>query len=223
MPAAFLGSKTIKQLLGYDFTKSEDRDAYIEIYGSVANFMAAICFALSMLFGFDYGSYFSSMFISLSFVPMMCGYAYFAEKGTKLAGYVSVAFSAIYTTIILLVYFAQLTTVRLNELTQQAAVLLDFQKCGLLFNYDLLGYAVMSLATFFAGLTVTSRMKADRWLKYLLMIHGGFFISCMIAPMLGGFRADSPTWIGIAVLGFWRFYFCPISILSYLHFSNCKE
>ena len=195
----------------------------IGMYGSAVNCIAVICFALSMLVGFDYGSYFSSMFISLSFVPMMCGYAYFAEKGTKLAGYVSVAFSAIYTTIILLVYFAQLTTVRLNELTQQAAVLLDFQKCGLLFNYDLLGYAVMSLATFFAGLTVTSRMKADRWLKYLLMIHGGFFISCMIAPMLGGFRADSPTWIGIAVLGFWRFYFCPISILSYLHFSNCKE
>lgn len=195
----------------------------IGMYGSAVNCIAVICFALSMLVGFDYGSYFSSMFIALSFVPMMCGYAYFAEKGTKLAGYVSVAFSAIYTTIILLVYFAQLTTVRLNELTQQAAVLLDFQKCGLLFNYDLLGYAVMSLATLFAGLTVTSRMKADRWLKYLLMIHGVFFISCIIAPMLGAFRADSPTWIGIAVLEFWCFYFCPISILSYLHFSNCKE
>lgn len=195
----------------------------IGAYGSVVNFIAVICFALSMLLRFDYGSYFSSMFIALSFVPMMCGYAYFAEKGAKLAGYVSVAFSAIYTAIILLVYFAQLTTVRLNELTQQATILLDFQQCGLLFNYDLLGYAAMSLATFFAGLTVTSRMKADRWLKYLLMIHGVFFISCLITPMLGLFKADSPTWIGIAVLEFWCLYFCPISILSYLHFSNYKE
>lgn len=58
MPAAFLGSKTIKQLLGYDFTKSEDRAAYIGIYGSVANFMAAICFSLPMLFSFPYGNYF---------------------------------------------------------------------------------------------------------------------------------------------------------------------
>lgn len=142
------------------------------------------------------------MFIAFSFVPMMCGYAYFAEKGAKLADYVSVAFSAIYTVIILLVYFAQLTTVRLNELTQQAAILLDFQQCGLLFNYDLLGYAVMSLATFFAGLTVTSRTKADRWLKYLLMVHGVFFISCLIIPMLGVFKADSPAWIGAAILEF---------------------
>lgn len=195
----------------------------IGVYGSIANFIAVICFALSMLFGFNYGSYFSSMFIAFSFVLMMCGYTYFAEKETKLAGYVSVAFSAVYTAIILLVYFAQLTTVRLNELTQQATILLDFQECGLLFNYDLLGYAVMSLATFFAGLTVTSRTKADRWLKYLLIIHGVFFISCLIAPMLGLFKADSPTWVGVAVLEFWCLYFCPISILSFLHFSNCKE
>ncbi len=195
----------------------------IGMYSSIANLIAVICFALSMLFGFDNGSYFSSMFIAFSFVLMMCGYAYFAEKETKLAGYVSIAFSAIYTAIILLVYFAQLTTVRLNELTQQAAILLDFQQCGLLFNYDLLGYAVMSLATFFAGLTVTSRTKADQWLKYLLMIHGAFFISCLIAPMLGLFKANSPTWVGVAVLEFWCLYFCPISILSFLHFSNCKE
>lgn len=193
------------------------------MYCSVVNFIAVICFAISMLFGFDNGSYFSSMFIAFSFVPMICGYAYFSEKNAKLAGYVSVAFAAIYTAVILLVYFAQLTTVRLNDLTQQAAVLLDFQQCGLLFHYDLLGYAVMSLATFFAGLTVKPQTKTDRWLKYLLMVHGVFFISCLIMPMLGIFKADSPAWIGVAVLEFWCFYFCPISILSFLHFSHCRE
>lgn len=195
----------------------------IGLYSSAINFIAVISFALSMLFAFDYGSYFSSMLIAFSFVPMMCGYAYFSEKKVKLAGYVSVAFAAIYTAIILLVYFAQLTTVRLNDLTQQATVLLDFQQCGLLFNYDLLGYAVMSLATFFAGLTVKPQTKIDKWLKYLLMVHGVFFISCLIVPMLGVFKADSPRWIGVAVLEFWCLYFCPISILSFLHFSNCRE
>lgn len=195
----------------------------IGMYGSVVNFIAVICFAMSMLFDFDYGSYFSSMFIAFSFVLMMCGYAYFADKESKLAGYVSVAFSVIYTVIILLVYFAQLTTVRLNELTQQAAVLLDFQQCGLMFNYDLLGYAAMSVATFFAGLTITPITKADRWLKNLLMIHGVFFISCLIAPILGLFKANSPAWVGVAVLEFWCLYFLPISTLSFLHFSNCKR
>ena len=195
----------------------------IGVYSAVVNFIAVFCFALFMLFGFDYGSYFSSMFIAFSFVPMMCGYAYFAKKEEKLAGYVAVAFSAIYTAIILLVYFAQLTTVRLNDLTQQATVLLDFQHCGLLFNYDLLGYAVMSLATFFAGLTIKPQTKTDKWLKYLLMVHGVFFVSCLVFPMLGLFKANRPTWIGVAVLEFWCLYFCPISILSYLHFSNLTK
>lgn len=192
------------------------------MWSSVINVIAVISFAISMLFDFAFGSYFSSMFIAFSFAAMMCGYACFAEKEVKLSGYISMAFAAVYVTIILLVYFTQLTTVRLNDLTQQAAILLDFQQCGLLFNYDLLGYAVMSLATFFAGLTVTSRTKADRWLKYLLMVHGVFFISCLIIPMLGVFKADSPTWIGVAILEFWCLYFCPVSILSFLHFSNCK-
>ncbi len=195
----------------------------IGMYGAVVNFISVFCFALSMLVGFNYGSYFSSMFIAFSFVLIICGYAYFAKKEAKLAGYISVAFSAVYTTIILLVYFAQLTTVRFNDLTQQAAVLLDFQQCGLLFNYDLLGYGVMSLAAFFAGLTIKPQTKIDQWLKYLLMVHGVFFISCLIIPMLGIFKADSPKWVGIAVLEIWCLYFCPISILSFLYFSNYKE
>ena len=195
----------------------------IGMYSSGVNFIAVICFAVSMLFGFDFGSYFFSMFIAFSFVAMICGYAKFSEKDVKLAGFVSVAFSIIYATIILFVYFAQLTTVRLNDLTHQAAALLDFQQCGLLFNYDLLGYGVMSLAALFAGLTIKSQTKADKWLKYLLMVHGVFFISCLIVPMLGVFKADQPTWIGIAVLEFWCLYFCPVSILSFLHFSNCRE
>ena len=193
------------------------------MYSSGVNFIAVICFAVSMLFGFDFGSYFFSMFIAFSFVAMICGYAHFAERDVKLAGFVSVAFSIIYATIILFVYFAQLTTVRLNDLTHQAAALLDFQQCGLLFNYDLLGYGVMSLAALFTGLTIKSQTKADKWLKYLLMVHGVFFISCLIVPMLGVFKADQPTWIGIAVLEFWCLYFCPVSILSFLHFSNCRE
>ncbi len=195
----------------------------IGIYSSIINLIAIIVFSISMLFNFDYVSYFSSMFIAFSFVVMICCYAYFAKQKYKLVGYISVVFASIYTTIILLVYFAQLTTVRLDDLTQQANRLLDFQQCGLIFNYDLLGYAIMALSTFFAGLTINIYAKADKWLKYLLMVHGVFFISCLITPMFGVFKTDSPTWIGVIVLECWCVYFCPISILSCLHFSKCKE
>lgn len=195
----------------------------IGMYSCIVNLTAIIGFAASMLIGFNFGCYFSSMFIAFSFVAMMCAYAFFSERKSKLAGYISTAFSAMYATIILLVYFAQLTTVRLHELTEQAAALLDFQHFGLLFNYDLLGYALMALATFFAGLTVSVHTKADKWLKWLLMIHGVFFVSCLIMPMLGLFKAGSSAWVGVAVLEFWCAYFSPVSILSFLYFSKCTE
>lgn len=63
------------------------------MYGSAANFISVLGFAVSMLFGFDYGSYFSSMFIALSFVTMVCGYAFSADNESKSAGYVSIAFA----------------------------------------------------------------------------------------------------------------------------------
>ena len=36
-----------------------------------------------------------------------------------------------------------------EELNDQAARILDYRKGGLLFNYDLLGYGMMALSTFF--------------------------------------------------------------------------
>lgn len=190
---------------------------------SLVNLAAVVCFALSMLLGFDFGSYFSSMFIAFSFVPMACAFAHFSGEKAKLAGLTAMGFSAVYAAIILLVYFAQLTTVRMDALTEQAAVLLDFQRFGLLFNYDLLGYGVMALSTFFAGLTIEAATLADRWLKGLLMAHGVFFVSCLLLPMLGVFKSDGEAWVGVAALTVWCLYFAPVDALSCLHFSRCRD
>lgn len=51
-------------------------------------------------------------------------------------------------------------------------MLIDFSKGGLIFNYDLLGYGFMALSTFFTGLTIEGRSKADKVLKWLMLIHG---------------------------------------------------
>lgn len=195
----------------------------IGIVSSAINLLAVLGFAVSMLFGFDFGSYLCSMFIAFSFVPMMCCFLHFAAPEHKAAGYAAVAFASVYATIILLVYFTQLTTVRFGGLTEQAWELLDFQQMNLFFSFDLLGYALMALATFFAGLTICPKKIAENWLRTLLLIHGVFFISCLLLPMLGVFQADGPAWIGIAVLEFWCAYFCPVAILSLLYFRNKEE
>lgn len=192
------------------------------MYSSIINVLAVVGFALSMLFTFNFGSYLSSVFIALSFLPMIAAFYIYADKNRKLAGLTAVAFAAVYVAIILLVYFAQLTTVRLESLSEQAINILDYQYFGLYFNYDILGYAMMALATFFAGLTISAKTKSDKWLKALLMVHGIFFISCFIMPMLGVFSSNmkGADWIGTALLEFWCVYFIPIGILSFIHFKN---
>jgi hypothetical protein len=197
----------------------------IGVFSSAINVVAVIGFALAMLIGSNFGSYLSSMFIAFSFMPMMCAYAYFSSDKTKLAGIIAAGFAAMYAICNLLVYFTQITTVRMDTLTEQAAKLLDFQSFGLFFNYDMLGYCLMAIATFFAGLTVAPQTKADQWLKWLLLIHGVFAISCFILPLLGLFSPDlnNGEWIGTAILIFWCVYFIPIGILSCFYFSKHED
>ena len=102
------------------------------------------------------------------------------EGDRKVAANIGLILAAVYGTIIMLVYFAQLTMVKNEQLNEQAANLLDFGEVGLIFNYDLLGYGVMALSTFFTGLSMKPKNKSDKWLRALLMIHGGFCFSCLV-------------------------------------------
>ncbi len=191
--------------------------------GSLTALCAAVIFAASMPTGALWVSYGSSMFIAFGFVLMMSAFAAAAPPDRRAAGYGALGFACAYAAVILVVYFTQLTAVRFGGLTEQAAELLDFQRFGLFFSCDLLGYALMSLAAFFAGLTVTGRTGADRWLRALLMIHGVFFISCLVMPVLGVFRAGGPAWAGVAALELWCVYFCPICVLSLLRFRRTQS
>lgn len=138
---------------------------------------------------------------------------------------IGVVIAAIYAVLILLVYFAQTTSVRLENLNEQAIRILDFERGGLLFNYDLLGYGMMALSTFFIGLSISPNSKVDKWLKYLMIIHGVFFISCFIMPMTGMFASMANGEAGnggtIALLG-WCAYFLPIGVLAYKHFQKAQ-
>ena len=194
----------------------------IGMYSSIINMLAVFGFALCMLVGTNFGSYIVCMFIAFSFVPMMCAFCTYSTQEDKTAGYTSIIFAAVYSVFILAVYFAQLTAVRLMGLNEQATQIIDYQQFGLFFSYDLLGYGLMALSTFFAGLTIKTETKADMWLKWLLIIHGIFFFSCLVMPILGLFNTDTQgaTWIGTAVLEFWCVYFIPVGILSFLYFKK---
>jgi cytochrome c biogenesis factor len=131
-------------------------------------------------------------------------------------------FSIMYGLIIIIVYFTQLTTVRLEKLSDEVIGLLDYSKFGLFFNYDLLGYMFMALSTLFIGITLETKNKEEKILKKLLCIHGIFAIGCFVMPILGIFNQNmtGADIIGVIILEFWCIYFMPICILSYKYFKN---
>jgi hypothetical protein len=182
-----------------------------------------VCLAID----FPFGSYFVCMFLPLGYIMMAAGLRSECASDRRAAADVGLVFSAVYAVLILLVYDAQTTTVWLEELNEQAVRILNYAKGGLMFNYDLLGYGMMALSTFFIGLSIRAENKPDLWLKRLMIIHGVFFLSCFIMPMTGMFThmsdGSNGSGGGIALL-FWCVYFLPIGILAYRHFSvGAKE
>lgn len=191
--------------------------------GAIIVTITVLLFAVCMLIPFDFGSYFVCMLLPIGYIMMIAGFCHESDKNHRVAANVGMIFASVYAVLVFLVYFAQTTAVRLGSLGEQAMQILNYSKGGLFFSYDLLGYGMMALSTFFVGLTINTKTKAAKWLKYLMMIHGIFFFGCFIMPMTGVFSsmANGETNIGgIIALEFWCAYFTPIGILSIIHFSR---
>lgn len=191
--------------------------------GAAVVTITVFLFAVCMIIDFSFGSYLVCMFLPLGYIMMAVGFQYESCEERRVPANIGVAIAVIYAVLILLVYFAQTTSVRAEDLNEQAIRILDYQRGGLLFNYDLLGYGMMALSTFFIGLSMNPTSKADKWLKCLMMVHGVFFISCFIMPMTGVFTDMASGEAGnggtIALLG-WCAYFIPIGVLAYRHFQR---
>lgn len=193
----------------------------IGMTSSCITLISVILFAIFMLLGMSSAAYAICILLSFGYILMVSTYAAYAGKGVEAAKYAGIAFAIIYGVFVMLVYYAQITTVIQSNLTEQAAQLLNYNKFGLFFSYDLFGYGMLAVSTFFIGFTIIPESKADKILKILLLVHGIFSIVCII-PVLGIFKAGMAggDLIGIAVLEVWCLYFIPICFLSYRHFKR---
>lgn len=194
--------------------------------GALTVTISVLLFAVCMLIPFNFGSYFVCMLLPIGYIMMTAGFCNESDEKHRVAANVSMTFAAVYAVLVFLVYFAQTTSVRLDSLDEQAMRILDYSRGGLFFNYDLLGYGMMALSTFFVGLTIDAKAKADKWLKYLMLVHGIFFFSCFIMPMTGIFSSMSDgenNMGGVITLEFWCAYFIPIGILSLIHFRKSNK
>ncbi len=200
-----------------------DLNKIVSKVGSSIVTVTVFLFALFLMINFPTGYFFVCLILPIGFIMMTAGIQNECEGDRKVAANIGLILAAVYATFIMLVYFAQMTTVKNELLNEQAANLLVFGKFGLIFNYDLLGYGVMALSTFFTGLSMTPKNKTDKWLRALMLIHGVFYFSCTFTPMTGIFVKMSSGGDGIGgrlALVAWCVYFLPIGILSFIHFTK---
>jgi hypothetical protein len=194
----------------------------IGIYSTTIHLFSIIGFAFCLIINMSMGNYVFGIFIALSFIPMIATFVIDSKIDKKSSAYSAIIFAGIYSVFILFVYFAQITTVRLGLLNEQAMQIISSQKFGLFFNYDLLGYGIMALSTFFIGLTIEPKTILDKHLKLLLLVHGIFFVSSFILPILGIFNNDiqQSNKIGPMIQTVWCTYFSFIDVLSIIYFKR---
>lgn len=86
--------------------------------GAIIDDIVVIGFAICMLVGYDFEGYLVSMFIAFGFIMMVAGFYAECEKEHKVVANTALIFTGIYAVLILLVYFTQITSVRLGLLSQ---------------------------------------------------------------------------------------------------------
>lgn len=197
--------------------------------GAAITGLAVLSFAVSMivrLFDDSIGTFpscLSSLFIAIGFVVFICSASAVNDRPqNKAVGIAGISFAGIYAAIIFLVYFAEITTVRMNNtLSEEALSIISYGYTGsLFFNYDLLGYAMMALSTFLSAFAVIPKDRGDKALRLLLWIHGVFFLPCLIIPMFPVFKAGAGILPGTILLEIWCAYFLPICILGFRYFRT---
>jgi len=192
---------------------------------SVAAFALAIFISLVSELNTLYVSYFVCMFIAVGYIIFAAALAAPSkDRPLTAAGLTGLAFSVVYAVLIFIVYYAMLTTVRMNSaLGEETLSIISHEHLGsLFFNYDLLGYGFMGLSTFFIGFTVKPKDKGDTTLRLLLWIHGIFFFQCLLTPMFPVFTPQMANGyvIGSLALLVWCAYFLPICVLGWRYFKS---
>ncbi len=199
-------------------------DRKLGIVGSALTLTGVIGFAVGMLIDVIALCYLFSIFIAWGLTIMNGAFFRYRRDDATIAAICAVAFGTMYALCNTAVYFVQLSTVKNTLLNAQALALLDYEQFGMMFDLDLLGYCLMAISTFFAGLTIAVNDRADAWLRALLMIHGVFALGCFIMPMLGVFGADAGSdMTGTIMLEFWCAYFIPVCILAMRHFARMER
>lgn len=194
------------------------------LFSAIVAGLSTAIFAVSMLVDMLLVSFGICMVLSWSYIALTCAFATQANDNKKAFAYAGMAFACVYAVFINLVYYTQLTTVYHQAASQDILKILTFTPGSWMFAFDIFGYGIMAISTFFVGLTIIPDSRSDKWLKTMLMLHGLFAPFCFVFPMLNLFKSTESTEAGnnmgmIALVG-WCLYFIPIMVMAAKHFKK---
>lgn len=186
---------------------------------------AAVCaFAFSMVLGDENFSYAASLVLAWAWVVLAGAFAAAATADRSVAARAGAAFATLYAGFATAVYFVQLTTVLHQSAPPDIIKVLSYQELGsVMFNLELLAYALMALSTLFIGLTISASNGAGWWLRWLLLTHGVFAPVCLALPMLDVFGAmprSAGADIGVAISFGWFAFFLPVALLAFAYLRS---
>lgn len=204
-----------------------------KIIGFLASWAAAVTtalFAAFMLFGSgrtgEMLSFAVCTLLSWSFVILACAFYIAAAPDRKIFGLSGLSFAIIYAVLINIVYYSQLTVVRLNLLSEPVLAAVRFQPGSLFFAFDLLGYGLMALSTLLLAFSLSTLTPSGIWLKRLFIFHGFFAAPSIIFPLLRISLSTTPNnglSPGTIALLAWCAIFIPIMLVSARYFKDANK
>lgn len=168
-------------------------------------------------------SYAVCILLSFAYLGLTCAFAVTAGPERSANAWFGMALAAVYAVFINLVYYSQLTTVLHQTATQEVLDAITYRPGSWMFNLDLFGYGVMSLSTFFIGLSLIAGSRAEKWMRGLMLAAGVFALSSLIMPTLNLFSDEGSDIFGIIALEFWCAYFTPVMVLAAGYFKRRIE
>lgn len=115
-----------------------------------------------------------SLFLGTSFLILMVSIHHYSSPEKKIWSHTGLVFAIIYTALISINYYVQLTLVvphLMRGETESIRFLLFTPFDSFLYSVDILGYSFMSLATFFAAF-VFKETKIERTARFFLIANG---------------------------------------------------
>jgi flagellar biosynthesis/type III secretory pathway M-ring protein FliF/YscJ len=195
----------------------------IGMCASIITFFGALCFSIFILLSslidhntFRIGNHLSCILIALGFIGIVCSYVTFIKDKNKSLGFISLAFSIIYAIIIITLGFIWVIPKHYLNFSSKTSSILN--------NLELLGYAFMTISSFFMGIKLEIKNKKELILKKLLCFQILFSIIWIILFFTLRLNfinlGNIYLFLNIFIFEIWCIYIILICIFSYLYFNN---